>query len=117
MERVWRRNSGGKDLGPPAQRIPASVKVHSHLLKILTVSCISEISLLNHVQLFATPWTVAYQASLSFTISWSLLKLIVIESVMLSNHLTLCCPLLLLPSVFHSSKVFSNESALCIRWP
>ena len=65
----------------------------------------------------ATPWSAAHQASLSFTISWSLLKLMSIESMMPSNHLILCCPLLLLPSVFHSIRVFSNESALCIKWP
>ena len=57
------------------------------------------------------------QASLAFTISWSLLKLMSIESVMPSNHLILCCPLLLLPSIFSSIRVFSNESVLCIRWP
>ena len=66
------------------------------------------------VQLFATPWTAAHQASPSFTISQSLLKLMSIESVMPSNHFTLCCPLLLLPSVFPSIRVFSNESVLCI---
>ena len=65
----------------------------------------------------ATPWTAARQVSLSFTISRSLLKLMSIESVMLSNHLILCCPLLLLLSVFASIRVFSNESTLCIRWP
>ena len=64
-----------------------------------------------------TPWTVAHQASLSFTISWSLLKLMPIESVMLSNLLILCHPLLLLPSVFPSIRVFSNELTLYIRWP
>ena len=69
------------------------------------------------VRLFATPWTAACQASLSFTISRSLLKLISIESVMPSNHLILCRPLLLLPSIFPSIRVFSDESALCIRWP
>ena len=69
------------------------------------------------VQLFVTPWTAAHQASLSFTISWSLLKLMSIESVMPSNHLILCCALLLLPSIFPSIRVFSNESALHIRWP
>ena len=63
------------------------------------------------------PWTAAYQASLSFTISQSLLKLISIESMMPSNNLILCCPLLLLPSIFPSIRVFSNESALHIRWP
>ena len=69
------------------------------------------------VQLFVTPWTAAHQASLSFTISQSLLKFMSIESVMLSNHLILCHPLLLLPSVFPIIRVFSNESALRIRWP
>ena len=63
------------------------------------------------------PQTVACQVSLSFTISWSLLKLMSIESLMLSNHLVLCHPFLLLPSVFPSILVFSNESILCIRWP
>ena len=72
---------------------------------------------LSHVQLFVTPWTAANPASLSFTISWSLLKLMAIESVMSSNHLILCCPLLLLPSILPSIRVYSNESALCIRWP
>ena len=65
----------------------------------------------------AVPWTAACQASLSFTISWSLLKLMSIDSVMSSNHLLLCHPLFLLPSVFPSIRVFSNESALHIRWP
>ena len=64
-----------------------------------------------------TPWTAARQASLSITSSWSLLKLMSIESVMPSNHLILCRPLLLLPSIFPSNRVFSNESALCARWP
>ena len=72
---------------------------------------------LSHVQLFVTPWTAAHQASLSITNSWSLLKLMSIESVMPSNHLILCCPLLLLPSIFPSIRVFSNETALHIRWP
>ena len=72
---------------------------------------------LSQVQLFATPWTAACQASLSFSISQSLLKLMSIESVMPSNHLILYRPLLLLPSIFPSIRVFSNNSALCIRWP
>ena len=72
---------------------------------------------LSCVQLFETSWTVAHQASLSFTISQSLLKFMLIESVMLSNHLILCRPLLLLPSVFPSIRVFSTESAPHIRWP
>ena len=72
---------------------------------------------LSYVCLFATPWNVARQASLSFTISWSLLRLMSIESVMPSNHLILCCPLLLLPSIFPRIRNFSSESAVCIRWP
>ena len=69
------------------------------------------------VQLFVTPWTAAHQAPLSSTISWSLLKFMSIELVMSSNHLMLCCPLLLPPSIFPSSSVFSIESPLHIRWP
>ena len=72
---------------------------------------------LSSVRLSASSWTAAHQASLSITNSQSLLKFMSIKSVMPSNHLILCCPLLLLPSVFHSIKVFSNESALSIRWP
>ena len=75
------------------------------------------VQLLNHVRLFVIPWTTAHQASQSFTLSWSLLKLMSIELVMPSNHLILCHPLLLLPSIFPSIKVFSSESALLIRWP
>ena len=69
------------------------------------------------VRLFATPWTTAHQVSLSSTISQSLLKFMCIASVMLSYHLILCCPLLLLPSIFPSIRVFSNELVLHIRWP
>ena len=72
---------------------------------------------LSHVQLFVTPWTAAHQTSLSITNSRSLLKLMSIESVMPSNHLILCHPLRLLPSILPSIRVFSNESVLCIRWP
>ena len=72
---------------------------------------------LSPVQLFATPWTAAHQASLPITNSQSLTKLISIESMMPSNHLILCRPLLLLPSIFPSIRVFSNESVLHIRWP
>ena len=72
---------------------------------------------LSCVRLFATTWTTAHQASLSITNSWNLLKLLSIQPVMPSNHLILCSPLLLLPSVFPSIRVFSNESVLCIRWP
>ena len=78
---------------------------------------LSSVQLLSHVRLFATPWTAACQASLSITNSQSLLKLISIESVMPSNHLLLCQPLLLLPSIFPSIRVFSDESVLHMRWP
>ena len=75
------------------------------------------VRLFSHVWLFVTPWTAARQASLSLTISWSLLKLMSIESVMPSHHLILCHPLHLLPSIFPSIRFFSNELVLCIRWP
>ena len=77
----------------------------------------SSIQSLSCVQLFATPWTAVCQVSLSITNSQNLLKLMSIESVMPSNHLILCCPLLLPPSVFSSIRIFSNKSILCIRWP
>ena len=92
--------------------------------KLIHLSCghldslqFSSVQLLSRVQLFATPWTAAHQASLSITNSRSLLKPISIESVVPSNHLILCHHLLLLPSIFPSISVFSNESVLCIRWP
>ena len=72
---------------------------------------------LSGIHLFVIPWTAACRAPLSFTISWSLLRFMSIESVLLSNHLILCCPLLLWPSVFPSIRVFSSELALRIRWP
>ena len=75
------------------------------------------VQLLSHVQLFATPWTAAHQASLFITSSQSLFKLMSIESVMPSNHLILCRSLLLLPSIFPSIRGFSKESVLRIRWP
>ena len=78
---------------------------------------IYSVQLLSCFWLFATPWTAARQASLSITNSQSLLKLMSIELVMASNHLDLCCPLLLLPSIFPSIRVFSNESVLHVRWP
>ena len=81
---------------------------HSANVVVQSLSC---------VQPFATARTVARQASLSFTVSWSLLKFMSVELVMLSNHLILCCSLLLLPSVFPTVRLFSNESSLLIRWP
>ena len=77
----------------------------------------SSVQSLSHVRLFATPWTAVCQGFLSITNSWSLLKLMSIELVMQSNHLILCCPFFLLPSIFPRIRVFSNESTLCMRWP
>ena len=84
---------------------------------ILRMVQFSSVQSLRRVRLFATPWTATRQASLSITNSRGLLKLLFIESVMPSNHLILFHPLLLLPSIFLSMRVFSNESVLCIRWP
>ena len=81
------------------------------------LSLLSLVQSLSHVLLFVNPWTAALQASLSITNPQSLLKLISIESVMPSNHLILCCPLLLLPSIFPSIRVFSSEPVLRVRWP
>jgi len=81
------------------------------------MSKVTSVQLLGRVQLFVTPWTAACQTSLSITNSQSLLKLMSIESMMPSNHLIVCHPLLLLPSIFPSIRIFSNESVLCIRWP
>ena len=85
--------------------------------KPIYLALFSSVQSLSHVQLLVTPWTVARQASLSITNFHSLLKLMSIESVMASIHLILGHPLLLLPSIFPSIRVFSNESVLCIRWP
>ena len=81
------------------------------------ISSMASVQLSSHVQLFATPWTAAYQASLSIINSQNLLKLMSIELVMPSNNLILCCPLLLLLPVLPSIRVFSNESTICMRWP
>ena len=88
--------------------VTAAVKYQSVSQSIQSLSC---------VWLFAVPWTAAHQVSLSITNSRNLLKLLSIESVMPSNHLILCCPLLLLPSILPSIRVFSNESVLHTRWP
>ena len=92
-------------MGPMAFTLRASV---SSAVVVQSPSC---------VHLFEIPWTTACQASLSFTISWNLFKLMSIESVMPSNHLILCCSLLLLSSIFPNIRVFSSELAVCIRWP
>ena len=95
---------------------PFFSKVNNFLMAVNQKQLISSVQSLSHVQLFATPWTTERQASLFITNSWSLLKLMSIESVRPSSHLLLCCPLLLLPSIFPSIRDFSNESVL-IRWP
>ena len=104
----------------------AQAELYSILLKApgfseseywLNVSCIQSVQLLSRVRLFMIPWTAALQASLSTTKSQSLLKLMSIESMKPSNRFLLCCPLLFLPSIFPSIRVFSNESVLLIRWP
>ena len=108
-QQTWMRDPlKGSTKGQRAQRLWLS-----------TVSTLefSSVQSLSHVRLFVTPWTAAPQASLSITSSRSPPKPMSIELVMLSNHLILCCPLLLLPSIFPSIRVFSNESALHIRWP
>ena len=86
-------------------------------IQVIVVVEVVVVQLLSCVQLFATLWTAACRASLSFIISPALLKLTSIELMMPSNHLILCCPLLLLPSTFPSIRVFSSESTFCIRWP
>ena len=90
---------------------------HPKMRELILLVQFSSVQLLSRVRLFATPWIAARQASLSITNSQSLLKPMSFESVMPSNHLILCHPLLLLPSIFPSNRVFSNESVLRIRWP
>ena len=96
--------------------IPPNIKVFSNESTLHMRWLLAIVQLLNYVWLFATPWTIPCQASLSFTISQSLLTLMSAESMIPTNHLILCSPLFL-PSVFPSVRVFSNESALHIRWP
>ena len=93
------------------------LNIASYCRSVTSTLLLIVVQSLSHVQLIATPWTAARQTSLSFTISWSLLKLRSFESVIPSNHLILCPLLLLLPSVFPNIGIFSNESALHIRWP
>ena len=117
-------------LGGGVLKTKSPLAFHSQVLarkdKSLSPSCwalapssvqFSSVQLLSCIQLFATVWATVNQASLSFTISRSLLKFMFIESVMSSNHLILCLPLLLPTSIFPSIRVFSNESVVCIRWP
>ena len=103
-------------LHPSLSQPLATTNLTFCLYELIYSESLFVVQLLSHVQLFATPWTAAFQASLSLTISWSLPKLMPIESVKPSNHLVLCSPLLL-PSIFPSIKIFSDEPALHIRWP
>ena len=104
--------------GPPGKSFLFLITIPFNFLAQVYVFFVSQsVQSLSRVWLFATPCTAAHQASLSITNSQSLPKLMSVESVMPSNHLFLCHPLLLLPSIFPSIRVFSNESALCIRWP
>ena len=107
-------NRAGPEGAFPEQAFPVSC-APAPLMDLVVLAAV--VQSLSHVQLFVTPWTAARQASLSITSSWNLLKLMSIELVMPFNHLILCCPLLLLPSILPSIRVFSNESALHIRWP
>ena len=91
--------------------------VQIYFINIFQSVQFSSVQSLSRIRLFATPWNAAHQASLSITNSWSSLRLMSIESVMPSNHLILCRPLLLLPPIPPSIRVFSNESALGMRWP
>ena len=100
-----------------AKMLPNVLSRWLTLKQLLLSSLFVVVQLLSCVWLFLTPWTAARQASLGFTLSWSLLRFMSIELVMLSNHLILCHSFLLLPSIFPSIKVFPNQSALCIRWP
>ena len=105
----------GADCGSDHELLTAKFRLKLKKVAKITRPC-SSVQFLSHLQLFATLWTTACQASLSITKSQSLLKLMSIESVMPSNHLILCHPLLLRPSIFRSIRVFSNQSVLCIRW-
>ena len=107
----WRGSSAPRD---PTQ-FPASSVLAGGFFTIKPP--LSSVQSLSRVPLFATPWTEARQAYLSITNTWSLLRLTSIASVMPSNHLILCHSILLLPSIFPSIRVFSNESVFCITWP
>ena len=119
LNEVTSKSPGWPALTPPLLQSLFFLDQHLIFLQIIyhpLTHCIVVFQLLSHVRLFATAWTAARQPFLSFTISWSLLKLMSIVSVMLSDHLILCCLLLLLPAVFPSIRVFSKKSVLCSRW-
>ena len=116
----WGRSWGGKEAQEEGNLYVYLPLIHVVVQQKPIQHCkaiIFSVQLLSHARLFATPWTAACHASLSITHSWSLLKLMANKSVMPSNHLILCCPLLLLLAIFPSIRAFSNESVLCIRWP
>ena len=106
----------GKQLSYPGHFLALEPRTYDQRWRRISYN-VSSVQSLSHVWLFATPWTAAHQASLSITNSQNLLKPMSVESVMPSNHLVLCRPLLLLPSIFPSIRVFSKELALRIRWP
>ena len=108
---------GIEPMSPASPELQVDSLPLSHQASLCTYVQFSSVQPLSHVRLFATPWITAHQASLSITNSWNSPKLMFIESVMPSNHLILCHPLLLLPSIFPSIRVFSNGSVFCIRWP
>ena len=110
LESIWRK-------GNPLTLLVGMQTSTATEEKSVEIPSVGSVQSLSHVQIFVTPWTAARQASLPITTSRSLLKLIYIRLVMPSNHLILCHPLLLLPSVFPSIRVFSNVSVLHIRWP
>ena len=114
FEMLLRHPSVKKVVGSMSMDFRVEVMAGDISWKVIVIFIVQSLS---HVQLFATPWTAACQVSLSITISRSLFKLMSIESGMPSNHFILYCPLLLLPSIFPSIRVFSNESVICIRWP
>ena len=98
-------------------RLTSCLGLYHRWIAVSELMAYKSVQLLHRVWLFKTPWTAAHQAFLPITYSWSLFNLMPIELVMTSNHLILCHPLLLLPTIFPSNRVFSNESVLCIRWP
>ena len=114
---LWERHSSYILLDCSDRKIILIIKFYLFSRECCDSLQFSSVQLLSCVQLFATPWIAAHQASLSITNSRSSPKPMFIESVIPSNHLILCHPLLLLPSIFPSFRVFSNESTLCIRWP
>ena len=118
LERIWRNDQRKHGIKPVGRDSRRNQKASSPgLLIILKQVQMSSVQPISCVQFFATSWTAAGQASLSITNSWSLLKLMSNESVMPSNHLILCHPLLLSPSIIPNIRVFSNESVFPIRWP